>query len=83
MQFADNTTIAGLISNNNETHYTEEVEDLAKWCSDGNLASNTTKTKEAIVDLRRSRKTTHPQPHLNGEEVERVDNIKFLGIHIQ
>ncbi|KAI3376034.1 hypothetical protein L3Q82_016567 [Scortum barcoo] len=40
------------------------------------------KTKEVIVDYRRSRRTEHAPLLIHGEAVERVNNIKFLGIHI-
>ncbi|KAI3368184.1 hypothetical protein L3Q82_007914 [Scortum barcoo] len=39
-------------------------------------------TKEVIVDYRRSRRTEHAPLLIHGEAVERVNNIKFLGIHI-
>ncbi|KAI3356458.1 hypothetical protein L3Q82_017668 [Scortum barcoo] len=40
------------------------------------------KTKEVIVDYRRSRRTEHAPLLIHGEAVEHVNNIKFLGIHI-
>lgn len=33
VKFADDTTIGGLISNNNEAAYREEVKHLTNWCS--------------------------------------------------
>ncbi|PWA18230.1 hypothetical protein CCH79_00004032 [Gambusia affinis] len=41
-----------------------------------------TKTKEVIVDYRRSRRTEHHNLLNHGEGIERVDNIKFLASHI-
>ncbi|XP_054878112.1 uncharacterized protein LOC129352927 [Poeciliopsis prolifica] len=82
VKFADDTTVVGLISDNNETHYREEIQQLTQWCSANNLVLNTGKTKEVIVDYRRSRRTGHTPLLIDGEEVERVDNIKFLGLHI-
>ncbi|KAI3373312.1 hypothetical protein L3Q82_006611 [Scortum barcoo] len=78
----DDTTIVGLISDNDETHYREEIQHLTQWCSNNNLVLNTSKTKEVIVDYRRSRRTEHAPLLIHGEAVERVNNIKFLGIHI-
>ncbi|KAI3374514.1 hypothetical protein L3Q82_006331 [Scortum barcoo] len=63
----------------NETHYREEIQHLTQWCSNNNLVLITSKTKEVIVDYRRSRRTS---PHPRRRAVERVNNIKFLGIHI-
>ncbi|KAI3376472.1 hypothetical protein L3Q82_016933, partial [Scortum barcoo] len=79
VKFADDTTIVGLISDNDETHYREEIQHLTQWCSNNNLVLNTSKTKEVIVDYRR---TEHAPLLIHGEAVERVNNIKFLGIHI-
>jgi len=50
LKFADDTTILGLITNNDETTYKEEVRDLATWCQGNNFSLNVCKTKE-IIDL--------------------------------
>jgi hypothetical protein len=52
IKFADNTTMVGLIMDNDETAYREEVRYLAVWCQDNNLSLNVSKTKEKIVDYR-------------------------------
>ena len=46
IKFADDTTVVGLITDNDETAYREEVRDLAGWCQNSNLSLNVTKTKE-------------------------------------
>lgn len=81
IKFADDTTIAGLISNNSEAPYREVVQTLAVWCSDNHLNLNTRKTKEIIIDFWKSRTTPHSVLSINGE-VERVTDFKFLGLHI-
>ena len=58
IKFADDTTVVGLITDNDETAYREEVRDLAGWCQNNNLSLNVTKTKEMIVDYRK-RKSEH------------------------
>ena len=45
VKIADDTTVVGLITNNKEAHYREEVKHLAGCFSDNNLVLNTTKTK--------------------------------------
>ena len=55
IKFADDTTVVGLITDNDETAYWEEVRDLAVWCQDNNLSLNVIKTKEMIVDYRKNR----------------------------
>ncbi|KAI2643798.1 hypothetical protein H4Q32_029977 [Labeo rohita] len=42
IKFADDTTVVGLISNNDETHYREEVAQLVEWCGANNLSLNVT-----------------------------------------
>ena len=82
VKFADDTTVIGLISNNDETAYREEIQHLATWCTENNLLLNTTKTKELIVDFRKKSGGTHDTFHINGMAVERVSSYKFLGTHI-
>jgi hypothetical protein len=55
IKFADDTTVVGLITDNDETAYREEDRDLAVWCQDNNLSINVSKTKELIVDYRKRR----------------------------
>ncbi|XP_064861390.1 uncharacterized protein LOC115101629 isoform X3 [Oncorhynchus nerka] len=71
IKFADNTTVVGLITDNDETAYREEVRDLAMWCQDNNLSLNVIKTKEMIVDYRK-RKTEHAPILIEGAVVERL-----------
>ncbi len=53
IKFADDTVVLGLISNNDETAYLDEVERLTSWCQDNCLFLNVSKTKELIVDFRK------------------------------
>jgi hypothetical protein len=80
-QFSDDTTVVGLITDNNETAYREEVRDLAMCCQDNNLSLNVFKTKELIVDYRKKR-TEHVPILIDGAVVEQVESFKFLGVHI-
>jgi hypothetical protein len=81
IKFADDTTVVGLITNNNETSYREEVIDLAGWCLNNNLSLNISKTKEMIVDYRK-RRTEYTPILINGAVVEQMESFKFLGVHI-
>jgi hypothetical protein len=53
IKFADDTTVVGLITDNNETAYRVEVRELAVWCQDNNLSLNVSKTKDLIMDYRK------------------------------
>ncbi|KAI2646667.1 hypothetical protein H4Q32_027929 [Labeo rohita] len=81
IKFADDTTVVGLISNNDETHYREEVAQLVEWCGANNLSLNVSKTKEVVMDFRRN-SVDHPSLTIDSSAVERVSSTKFLGVHI-
>ena len=80
IKFADDTTVVGLITNNNETAYREEVRAFRVWCQENNLSLNINKTKETIVDFRKQQREPLPI-HIEGTAVE-VDSLKFLCVHI-
>ena len=81
IKFADDTTVVGLITDNNETAFKEEVRELAVWCQDNNLSLNVSKTKELIVDYRKRRAKQAPINNVRAV-VEWVERFKFLGVHI-
>ena len=80
VKFADDTTVVGLITDNDGTANREEVRDLAEWCQDNNLSLKGSKTKEMIVDFRK-RRAEHAPIHIDGAVVELVESFKFLGVH--
>jgi hypothetical protein len=49
------TQVVGLITDNDETAYWEEVRELAVWCQDNDISLNVSKTKELIVYYRKRR----------------------------
>jgi hypothetical protein len=81
IQFADDTTVVGLITDSNETACREEVRDLAVRCQYNNFSFNVIKTKEMIVDYKKKR-TEHAPILIDWAVVEQVESIKFLGVHI-
>ena len=81
VKFADDTTVVGLIHNNDESSYRDEVNQLTTWCGDNNLTLNVEKTKEIVVDFRRTH-SQHQPLTIDGTVVERVQSTKFLGVHI-
>ncbi len=60
----------------------EEVAQLAEWCGANNLSLNVSKTKEVVVDFRRTNSIDHPPLTIDSSTVERVSSTKFLGVHI-
>ncbi|KAK3507985.1 hypothetical protein QTP70_009352 [Hemibagrus guttatus] len=81
-KFADDTVVVGLISDNNETAYLEEIRNLENWCQRNNLLLNVSKTKELIVDFSTKQERNYQTPMINESPVERVDSFRYLGVHI-
>jgi hypothetical protein len=81
IQFADDTTVVGLITDSDETAYREEVRVLTMWCQDNNVSLNVIKIKEIVMDYRK-RRTKNAPILIVGAVVEQVESFNFLGIHI-
>ncbi len=81
VKFADDTTVIGLITDNDETACREEVSTLTKWCQENHLSLNIDKTKELVVDYRRQSRE-HTPITIDKTPVERVSSFKFLSVHI-
>lgn len=77
VKFADDTSLSGLITDC-EDPYRKAVESLVSWCDDNNLILNVSKTKEMIIDFRKRADDLSPL-HIKGQEVERVEEYKYLG----
>ena len=73
IKFVNDTIVVGLITNNDESAYREEVSELALWCQDNNLSVTVRKTKELIVEFRKQRMENAPI-HINGTTVKRVSS---------
>ena len=81
VKYADDTTVVGLIKDDNEDAYREEVRQLVGWCDTHNLVLNVNKTKEIIVDFRRNQ-PSHTPLLISDTAVEVVSSTKFLGVQI-
>ena len=81
IKFADDTTVSGLISNNDEGNYRREIANIVDWCETNNLFLNVSKTKEMIIDFRRNKTPMLPLT-IQNTEVEQIHSFKFLGTHV-
>ncbi|KAI5108115.1 hypothetical protein C0J45_1709 [Silurus meridionalis] len=81
IKFADDTTVVGLINKNNKSAYIEEVQWLTAWCGANNLSLNVDKTKELVVDFRRTQ-SDHSPLNIDGSSVEIIKSTKFLGVYL-
>ncbi|KAK1804591.1 hypothetical protein P4O66_020585 [Electrophorus voltai] len=82
IKFADDTIVMGMISDNEERAYLEEIKDLENWCQGNNLLQNVSKTKELIVDCSKKQEWHYYPVRISGTTVERVDSFRYLGVHI-
>ncbi|KAK3506239.1 hypothetical protein QTP70_017788 [Hemibagrus guttatus] len=76
------SVVVGLISDNNEIAYLEEVRNLENWCQRKNLLLNISKTKELIVDFSTKQERNYYTPIINKSPVETLDSFRYLGVHI-
>ena len=76
-KFADDAALAGFILHS-ELEYRENIKQFTLWCKDNFLSLNVKKTKEMIIDFR-SKKNKLDPVCINGQEVETVDEYKYLG----
>ena len=77
-KFSDDTAIMACIKDGQEGEYREVVENFVRWCRDNQLQLNATKTKEMVVDFRRTAPPLVPVS-IEGETVETVNTYKYLG----
>ncbi len=82
VKFADDTVVLGLINNDDEAAYLDEVERLTSWCQDNCLSLNVSKTKELIVDFRKRLQRPYTPLMISETPVERVSSFKYLGVNI-
>ncbi|KAK1784593.1 hypothetical protein P4O66_003265 [Electrophorus voltai] len=82
IKFADDIIAMGLISDNDERAYLEEIKHLENWCQGNNLLLNISKTKELIVDCSKKQEWHYQPVRINRTTVERVDSFRYLGVHI-
>ncbi|XP_066512309.1 NLR family CARD domain-containing protein 3-like [Hoplias malabaricus] len=80
-KFSDDTAIVACIRNEQEEEYRSLVEVFVQWCKLNHLQLNTSKTKEMVVDIRRSKPVLLPVT-IDGVDVEVVDTYKYLGLHL-
>jgi hypothetical protein len=82
IKFADDTAMLGLITNDDDSIFQQQLAMFVNYCDANFLELNVSKTKEMVIDYR----TTHvckPSPiTIKGSEVERVTSYKYLGIVI-
>ena len=78
--YADDTVLTGLITNDDEQAYLQEIKDFVDWCDKNYLELNVTKTKEMIIDFRKNINNPKNPVIIKGKAVDIVGTFKYLGI---
>ncbi len=81
IKFADDSTIQGLIQNDDEREYFDYINLFTNWCDEHFLLLNVKKTKELVIDFRVKKEPLLPIS-IKGENVTIVNQYKYLGIII-
>ena len=80
IKYADDTSISGLITQQEDLlNYFSVINYFVEWCERHFLLLNVKKTKEIIFDFR-IKKNVHGNVLIGSEQVEVVNNYKYLGI---
>ena len=80
-KYADDTVLAGLITDDDDTHYRQEIDSFVQWCERNYLNLNVGRTKEMTPEFRR--KSDQPEPVVIwGGELERVATSLLVSRHL-
>ena len=81
VKFSDDSALVSLLTKARDIkQYFSEIIRLVKRCDENNLLLNAKKTKEMVVNPREM--CEHSPVHIQGEEVGRVSNFRYLGVHV-
>ncbi|KAI2649597.1 RNA-directed DNA polymerase from mobile element jockey [Labeo rohita] len=80
-KFSDDSAVVGCITGGDEREYRAVVDNFVTWSESNHLLLNVTKTKELVVDLRRTKAPVTPTS-IKGVNVEVVEEYKYLGVYL-
>ena len=81
VKFADDTALVGLITNDDDDEYLEQIIDFVNYCGRNFLELNVSKTKEMVIDFRKSKGVPN-EVIIDGSTVKRVNDNEYLGVVI-
>ncbi|KAK1788619.1 hypothetical protein P4O66_002691 [Electrophorus voltai] len=77
VKFADNTVVMGLILDNDERAYLEEIKHLGNWCQENILLLNVSKTKKLIVYCSKKQEWHYQPVRIKRTTVERLRDFRL------
>ncbi|XP_036422632.1 uncharacterized protein LOC118805727 [Colossoma macropomum] len=80
-KFSDDMAIVGCMRNGQEEEYRKLVKAFVDWCKLNQLQLNISKTKEMVLDFRKSKPALSPVT-TDGVDVEGVGTYRYLGVHL-
>jgi hypothetical protein len=78
IKYADDTIVLEFLGKGQTSCLQQEFEEISTWCDNNSLILNPSKTRELVISNLRD----NPDPSklsVNGEEIGRVDEYKYLG----
>ena len=81
-KFSDDSAIVGFITDGDDREYRELTQDFVEWCQRNCLQINAGKTKELVVDFRKSKHSPPVPVNIQGMDIEIVKSYKYLGVHL-
>ena len=81
VKFADDTAMLGLIKMDNSNLYEKQVQTFVEYCDRNYLELNVKKTKEMVIDMRRSRRVNPAPISIKGSDVDRT-NQYYINISV-
>ena len=78
LKFVDDSVIVSLLDNS-ETEHGPVVDDFISGCNDFHLSINVTKTKDMLIDFRKTQPTNVAPTIIQDKVVEIVSEYKYLG----
>ncbi|KAK0147064.1 RNA-directed DNA polymerase from mobile element jockey [Merluccius polli] len=80
-KFSDDSAVVGCTGGGEEGEYRTLVDNFVEWSERNHLRLNVSKTREMVIDFRRKKLPSQPV-RIRGEEVEEVEDYKYLGVVI-
>jgi len=80
-KFSDDSAVVGCIKDGQESEYRQLMDNFVDWCNQNHLLLNVDKTKEMVIDFRRTR-VMCKRVYIMCEEAGVIKNYRYLGVHL-